>query len=156
MCNCFNKHSLQEFNLPATFCGCAPGRVNLIGEHTDYNDGFVLPMALPMCTVVLGTASDDDANSNLCEVVTLMKECGDEEQKRVAFQTVGLEYKESDAPKWANYVKGVVANFHESLEGKGFKALIATNVPIGKTNPRISRPILSEDFLFFLMSFLYV
>ncbi len=35
----------------------APGRVNLIGEHTDYNDGFVLPLALPYRTVVVGSKS---------------------------------------------------------------------------------------------------
>lgn len=34
----------QEFNRRPDYCGCGPGRVNLIGEHTDYNDGFVLPM----------------------------------------------------------------------------------------------------------------
>ena len=33
----------------------APGRVNLIGEHTDYNDGFVLPFALPFRTVIVGS-----------------------------------------------------------------------------------------------------
>ena len=44
----------QEFGGRPSVCGVAPGRVNLIGEHTDYNDGFVLPMALPMVTVVLG------------------------------------------------------------------------------------------------------
>ena len=44
----------QEFGGVPSVCGVAPGRVNLIGEHTDYNDGFVLPMALPMVTVVLG------------------------------------------------------------------------------------------------------
>ena len=36
----FNK----QFQCPPTHAACAPGRVNLIGEHTDYNDGFVLPM----------------------------------------------------------------------------------------------------------------
>lgn len=34
----------SKFNTWPTHAGCAPGRVNLIGEHTDYNDGFVLPM----------------------------------------------------------------------------------------------------------------
>lgn len=34
----------EKFGENANICVCAPGRVNLIGEHTDYNDGFVLPM----------------------------------------------------------------------------------------------------------------
>ena len=37
----------------------APGRVNLIGEHTDYNDGFVLPMAIERRTVVAAARRDD-------------------------------------------------------------------------------------------------
>lgn len=36
----------NEFGEAATICVCAPGRVNLIGEHTDYNEGFVLPMVI--------------------------------------------------------------------------------------------------------------
>ena len=53
---------MQEFGGRPSVCGVAPGRVNLIGEHTDYNDGFVLPMALPMVTVVLGKRSKCDGH----------------------------------------------------------------------------------------------
>ena len=53
-------------------CGVAPGRVNLIGEHTDYNDGFVLPMALPLVTVVLGRKKE---GAGQFSVVTTSKEC---------------------------------------------------------------------------------
>ena len=53
-------------------CGVAPGRVNLIGEHTDYNDGFVLPMALPLVTVVLGRKKEGNGQFS---VITASKEC---------------------------------------------------------------------------------
>ena len=62
-------HAFEDDDL---VCGVAPGRVNLIGEHTDYNDGFVLPMALPLVTVVVGRRSGN--NDKFC-VVTTSKEC---------------------------------------------------------------------------------
>ena len=41
-----------QFGASARWFGAAPGRINLIGEHTDYNDGWVLPMAIDRYTVV--------------------------------------------------------------------------------------------------------
>lgn len=40
------KTFADKFKEDATICACAPGRVNLIGEHTDYNEGFVFPMVI--------------------------------------------------------------------------------------------------------------
>lgn len=43
----------------------APGRINLIGEHTDYNDGFVLPMALPFDTAVAASRAPDGSRTEI-------------------------------------------------------------------------------------------
>ena len=64
-------HDFEDDDL---VCGVAPGRVNLIGEHTDYNDGFVLPMALPLVTVVVGRKQSNGDNNKFC-VVTTSREC---------------------------------------------------------------------------------
>lgn len=49
----------NAFGYPATHTIQAPGRVNLIGEHTDYNDGFVLPCAIDYQTVISCAPRDD-------------------------------------------------------------------------------------------------
>jgi len=49
----------RRFGRPAELGARAPGRVNLIGEHTDYNDGWVLPCAIDRDTVVLAAQRDD-------------------------------------------------------------------------------------------------
>ncbi|HOJ69688.1 MAG TPA: galactokinase family protein, partial [Candidatus Hydrogenedentes bacterium] len=54
---CGNTFS-ERFGGQATVIARAPGRVNLIGEHTDYNHGFVLPMAIERDTVIAGRALD--------------------------------------------------------------------------------------------------
>ncbi len=103
----------------------APGRVNLIGEHTDYNCGFVLPMALPLVTVVMGRPDVDGQAA----VVTEVDDPADP-PRRTDFDPRQLSYQEDARPKWANYVKGVVANFHSPVT-TGFQAVLVTSVPLG-------------------------
>ena len=55
------KSNISNTSLQAECGGAAPGRVNLIGEHTDYNLGLVLPMALPLVTVVVGAREEGGA-----------------------------------------------------------------------------------------------
>ncbi|XP_028989039.1 galactokinase [Betta splendens] len=104
---------------------CAPGRVNLIGEHTDYNLGFVLPMALPLVTVVVGSqTSGQDVT-----VVTATEDA--DEPHRVDFILSGDASSLSPGlPSWANYVKGVIHHYR-APPVSGFKAVIASSVPLG-------------------------
>ena len=53
-----------------SLCAFAPGRVNLIGEHVDYNAGFVFPMAIPLGTMIIGKPLDQSANG-ICSLHTL-------------------------------------------------------------------------------------
>ncbi|OWF47799.1 galactokinase-like [Mizuhopecten yessoensis] len=118
-CAAFEK----RFGCKPEVAGCAPGRVNLIGEHTDYNEGFVFPMALPQVTLVVGRKVD----GGLCRVVTL---ADIKENKEVEFNVpTAAAPLQPGSPKWANYVKGVVANFKG--DKVGFDAVIITSVPIG-------------------------
>ncbi|XP_078032988.1 galactokinase isoform X1 [Augochlora pura] len=113
----------KEFAENANICVCAPGRVNLIGEHTDYNEGFVLPMALPMVTVVAGKRN----NTNKCKIVSLDESLGSENW--VEFDTSTRNSIKPGKPKWANYVKGCLAYFF--CDVPGFNAVIVSSVPVG-------------------------
>lgn len=98
----------------------APGRVNLIGEHTDYNDGFVLPMAIERYTAVAG-------DRNAQREVTLHSVTTGE----TASFSVRSRVQRGE-PSWSNYVRGVVAGFQErGLKIGGFDAVIDSTVPFG-------------------------
>src|SRR5216117_664585 len=76
----------------------APGRVNLIGEHTDYNDGFVFPMAIEP-QVLLVCRSREDGLVRLTSTVFPGQIAEFSLQKKI----------ERGDPKWANYSRGVAA-----------------------------------------------
>ena len=100
----------------------APGRVNLIGEFTDFNDGFVLPMAIERRTVIAAAPNDTP------DRIVLRSEASDE----VATVDLSHVLRPDAKGRWANYPKGVLAGFLElGYEPRGFDALIHSTVPIG-------------------------
>ncbi|NXL59963.1 GALK1 Galactokinase, partial [Chordeiles acutipennis] len=103
----------------------APGRVNLIGEHTDYNGGFVLPMALQLGTVLVGSPTQDGTIS----ILTTSAEA--DEPHRVQFPAPHQGSPLSPGrPRWANYVKGIIQQYRGGPV-PGFSAVIASNIPLG-------------------------
>jgi galactokinase len=97
-----------------------PGRVNLIGEHTDYNDGFVMPMALPMAVRLAFVTHD-------VPTVDLWSE---QHGERAGFD-LG-ESDPADRPHWVHYpmrVAEVLAE--EGVALGGFRAIVSGDVPVG-------------------------
>ncbi|NWH90169.1 GALK1 Galactokinase, partial [Aegithalos caudatus] len=113
------------FGGAAVLAAWAPGRVNLIGEHTDYNGGFVLPMAVQLGTVLVGSPRQDGTIS----IVTTSAEA--DEPRRVQFPAPGPGASLSPGlPRWANYIKGVLQNYRGGPV-PGFSAVIASDIPLG-------------------------
>ena len=100
----------------------APGRVNLIGEHTDYNDGFVLPCAINYQTVVAAAKRDD----NIVRVVSV--DYGNETDEFDITQDITFQ----ENKMWANYIRGVVkCLIGRGFEFKGADISVSGNVPQG-------------------------
>ncbi|MBI2392077.1 MAG: galactokinase [Deltaproteobacteria bacterium] len=105
--------------VPREVVADAPGRVNLLGEHTDYNDGFVLPMAIPQRTRVTLVLRDDRW------VSVHSAQMNDEER---SYQLGG----ERRQGAFVDYVQGVTAMFAEDGHAlAGFDLSITSEVPIG-------------------------
>ncbi|XP_057659917.1 galactokinase-like isoform X3 [Diorhabda carinulata] len=118
----------QQFKDEPNVAVYAPGRVNLIGEHTDYNDGFVMPMALPLVTVIVGKKM----TGNDVTIYTTFD--FENEEKQTTFElpqpTALIRAINKDGPKWAVYVKGVIANYIGNIPS-AFNAVIHSSVPLG-------------------------
>lgn len=111
----------DRFGRSPAFAAKAPGRVNLIGEHTDYNDGFVLPMALPFATVIAGAPSGDHG-STLVDISS------------AGYGTASFQAGEipEGLPGWARYVAGVGAILvDEGFALSGWVGAIDTEIPTG-------------------------
>lgn len=93
----FREKFGEEFPLAASI---APGRVNLLGEHTDYNDGFVFPMAVDYETVMIGSTNDD----KLLEVFSV----DFKDQVQIDLDT---ELSFNKEKSWINYILGIIQEF---------------------------------------------
>ena len=97
----------------------SPGRVNLIGEHTDYNEGFVLPAAIDKETIVGVTLRDDD-------LIHIYSADFDDD-----FQGSLSALKPSEK-EWPNYIMGVADQLQKAGHKlKGFNCVFGGNIPIG-------------------------
>ena len=105
---------------PRSFAVTAPGRVNLIGEHVDYNDGFVLPMAIERHVRL-------DVRPRKDRLVVIRTDRGPE--------SITLDLAESILPRpghWSSYVAGVIEGFRRlGFDPPGFEADVSATLPAG-------------------------
>jgi len=112
---------MQRYGRELRWIAAAPGRVNLIGEHIDYSNGFVLPMAIDRyCVIAAGEVPSEHA--------TVFSVATDEET------SISLtEPRRHQTPgHWSNYVAGVIAGcLAREMRPPGFQAVIESSVPVG-------------------------
>jgi len=98
----------------------SPGRINLIGEHIDYNDGFVLPAAIDKFILLTLNLNGTDARCSI-------KSKGFDSVLVVDLNNIG-----KGTEGWHNYILGVLNEIQKLNSGlKGFDCIIESNVPIG-------------------------
>lgn len=115
-----NNFFLQTFQSLPTIIIRSPGRVNIIGEHTDYNNGFVLPAAIDKAAyIAISIRADEQIHLHAIDL-------------HDAFETNIADVKPLDDGHWANFILGSAAQFYKKgLLTKGFNAVLSSDVPIG-------------------------
>lgn len=112
----------RKYGMPHFWMASAPSRVNLIGEHIDYCDGFVLPLAINR-HVIIAAAPNGTSQANLSSTLFPGKSA-----------TVMLDENPMlGEPKWANYLRGVFDGFRlkDFWPLPGFDAIIHSDIPLG-------------------------
>jgi galactokinase len=113
----------NTYHQPPKWIAAAPGRVNVIGEHTDYNDGFVFPMAIDRYTVIAAAPLEGKTNR-----IQLRSTSGEGVAEIDLAQTLHPAKKGT----WYNYPLGVIAGFQSrGIKLPAFQALIHSTVPLG-------------------------
>jgi galactokinase len=110
----------QRFGRRPSWAAAAPGRVNLIGEHTDYNDGYVLPMAIDRHVVVLADESWNDWST--LRALDLKSELTTDLSRPQMPRPVG---------EFGNYLIGVSSRFAREGEVPNLDLVVTGNLPIG-------------------------
>ncbi|MFT8328535.1 MAG: galactokinase [Oenococcus oeni] len=121
--NSLSKEFKEQFKKTAEKVFFSPGRINLIGEHTDYNGGNVFPCAISIGTFGVYGARDDQT--------IRMYSANIPDQGVVSFQLNDLEYHKEDG--WTNYLRGVLASLvsRDYKINHGFDLFIHGNLPDG-------------------------
>jgi galactokinase len=96
----------ELYGVPPEFIAAAPGRVNLIGEHIDYNDGFVLPMAIERYVVMAASSAAAGQTRSRFHSISMDSDA--------VLACDGGPTDELETPGWACYVQGVLAGFAAS------------------------------------------
>lgn len=110
---------IELFGSDPMVTASAPGRVNLIGEHTDYNDGFVLPAALPVSTDVELAPRDGRI------VRVWSAEFPADLPQRFSLDSIAR------ADDWTDYVRGITWTMLDRGLSQGFDARVSSSVPVG-------------------------
>ena len=113
----------ERFGHEPSITVAAPGRVNIIGEHIDYNDGLVLPMAIDRHTVITA-ALNDRGEVDRARVYSAEQD-----------ETLVVPVHPGNKPKtegWARYIEGVLSGYAQRrIHPPTFDAVVTTNIPIG-------------------------
>ena len=111
----------QQFKIEPEVICYAPGRVNLLGDHTDYNDGFVLPAAIDVGTTIAASRRNDNQVVAFAEGYSTNVDC-------FSLENIAFSHKEM----WRNYVRGTLKCLRESnTDFGGVNLAITGNVPQG-------------------------
>jgi galactokinase len=113
-----------RFGRRPRWIAAAPGRVNLIGEHTDYNDGFVLPMAIQRYVVAAAAPADGSSRRSPVQVIS----SAFEQPEWISVDGA----PSAEVAAWARYVQGVMVGCRaEGMQWDPLDMLVESNVPLG-------------------------